>query len=274
MSTPKEVQVDVARLVRLFSNIPASSTVPLFIDHNGYTMPHATGTLLSVGSLYFLVTAAHAVKDAAADGSPLFVGGVQGANVLPLRGHMINAPTNSKSDIAAYCLPHDDLRIYESKRFLGLSDFWIDPRDPGTGPFALYGFFADPRGAGGEDMPRGYVNSAYLFMNRYVGNPPSDGYDAPLHLLFDGKPRHNFGEGGAPKSLPASEYRGISGAGLFTVSPDDQRPLLVAIETCVHRDNNIVQGTRVCSLVELLGSKYAEVREAVEQFCRSSEDSR
>jgi len=269
MQVPQDIRDQVATIDRALAGLPESCTVPVFAERSRYILPIATGTLVTLADEFFLVTAAHAIAAVAREGLPLCVGDLHGAKVFDLREEIIFTRSTSPVDVAAWRLSTEDVQLFRHKRFLTLEDLWIFDLDPGAGPFFLRGYLADWQGAAGPDMPKGFVNSARIYMSRYREPAPVKFYDPPMHLLFTENAQNIFGPNGERLALPSSGYDGISGSGVFVVSLRGHRHRLVAITTGVHP--GAIQGTRVRHLIELIGSKYPDVQRAIIEFCSTAD---
>jgi len=265
MSVSQKVRDTVAAIDRALAGLPEVCTVPLLVQRYAYTVPYATGTLLQVGPAHFIVTAGHALFQAAADGLVPLVGGLDGSRVFRIPGDSYRTPRTDPADIAVWRLRPEDVLLFHAKRFLTLHDLWVfpAPHDPGPGVYTLHGYLADEEGAGGPDMPAGYVNSARMYMEPYRGEAPGEPYDPRVHLLFNGNVRFQFDIGGEPIALPWSGYMGVSGGGILRVRRRDDRPRIVAIGIGTHESQRAYQGTRVHSLLQLIGNVFPNTIPAI-----------
>lgn len=194
-----------------------------------------TGTLLRIAERYFLVTAAHVIKDAEkALGAVLVISDIRiGENCpqIPL-AHMQAWMVRDKLDVAIIELPADAMKAMPNRRCIDVSDFDRRPLTPDD-TFYVWGYPTSEA----PQTPEGIAPLAVGFTTVQKTAEPDSTYDPKLHLMFEPPDGTEIADDGV--RMPA-RLEGISGCAVWRVhsgeSPESWTPSnikLTAIQTRV-----------------------------------------
>jgi hypothetical protein len=254
-----------------------NSTVSLAIVHNENELHQfGTGTLLRVGECCFVVTAGHVVKMASENKRALLIP-ITNSTFIHLPGGYC---TDDIQDVGVIRLTKSDIDSLKNKSFLQLLDigFYDDLVSRVFGVFGYPAKLADPATSKNNQLvlqPFQFVTYAYDGYVDALGH-----YDEKVHLLLkadkissdsSGKPLTLFDRQGKHLKFP-KDLGGISGCSVWMVgnrnklAPKSQLkyPKVVAVETAVYPDTQIIKATKWICVSTLLWEAFPEVRTALQ----------
>jgi hypothetical protein len=244
-----------------------------------------TGTLLRVADASFLVTAAHVIKEASKLDKGLCITASDGSFVQVHGNWMCSSEgqyetTEDPFDIAVLQLDYNIVERLKDNLFLRLDDVNFD-ENLSNGIFCLFGYpsllsqpsinadtklilkpfqYATSLYEGKTDMLSGYQNRFHLLLG---ANPKETTDINGRHLVFVNREgiRLQF-----PENLG-----GISGCSVWMVGARDipmtdwgkTRPRVVAVQTGVYSNPQIIKTTRWVAVSTLLHEAFPELRPAL-----------
>lgn len=248
--------------------------------------PWGTGTLFRVADESFLVTAGHVAKDAVDCNTPLCVP-TSGDSFVQLHGNWFCSTDNqygiSKDpfDIAVLKLTSEVVEKLAADSFLRLNEIDFE-EDLSKGIFALFGYpsrLSTPSTRSNDTLsirPFQFVTYAYEGLTDFIKD-----FNERLHLLLSAKPTDMTSisgmsgglvdRNGNPIDFPKG-LGGISGCSVWRIGRRDraivrwaeEKPKIVAVQTGVYEDSQIIKATRWIGVSTLMHSAFPELRAALD----------
>lgn len=235
-----------------------------------------TGTLLKVADDSFIVTAAHVVIDANEYNMGLCV--ATGNSFTPLDGKWCY-PSKRIIDIAILRLSQDLASKLDQASYVRLQDVEFNT-DLSKGVFCLLGYPARLSNSSSTASnpimnikPFQYITTAYEGETRLL-----DEYDEKYHFLLmaedggtdsSGKVAKFSDPNGILLQFP-KQIGGISGCSVWKLGNHDKpvsdwhsRPKIVAVQTAVYSETQLIKTTRWAAVYSLLYEAYPDLRPAL-----------
>lgn len=259
------------------------SNVSIIIVLDKTLRQFGTGTLLRVADASFLVTAAHVIKEAYNLDKGLCITASNGSFVQVHGNWMCSSEgqhetTEDPFDIAALQLDYNIVERLKDNLFLRLDDVNFE-EDLSNGIFCLFGYpsslsqpsinadtklilkpfqYATCPYGGQTDMLSGYQSRFHLLL----GANPNETTDINgRHLIFASRE-------GTRLQFPG-DLGGISGCSVWMVGAQDvpvedwSKPRVVAVQTSVYSNSQIIKATRWVAVSTLLYEAFPELRPAL-----------
>jgi hypothetical protein len=268
---------------RIAPSIPSrawSSTVALVVAHPPAVHLLATATLFQLADVRFVVTAAHAVRQASKAGKTVGVSGGVDGHFVSLPGQWMCSGDGSDSDlhdVAIFRMSDDIAGRFSDVSCLRLSDVTLDEPDP-RGVYSLFGYpgvWASPSAA--DDVPL-TVKPLEVTTYAYDGERRTvPAYDPRLHILLSlGQEDLTSPDGTAlifadrmnqPVNLPLG-IKGVSGCSVWHIGNLDTpietwttRPArLAGVQTTAYRFHQVIRVTRWISVTTLIDEAFPDLR--------------
>ena len=255
----------------------ASVSIVAFDSQEKVLRPFGTGTLLKIADDSFLVTAAHAALQANEFRKSLCIG-VSNAFVQ-LHGDWSLSSEGTPYDIAVLRLPVNIASKILDVPHVRLQDvdFGIDHS---KGIFCLLGYPYHLSTPSTPDHTTMSVTPFQYLTYAYEGETENlSGYKQKYHLLLsaqvgetdnDGKPINFADRNGVPLQFP-KDLGGISGCSIWKICENDKplqewiryRPKIVAVQTGVYSEAQIIKGTRWVAVSTLLYHAFPDLRQVL-----------
>ena len=287
MSSP-EIRTQKQLNETLEARIPAVAryaTVAILIEFNRALRQFGTGTLLKVADQVFVVTAAHVIRQAKKDEGSLCLAGEHGT-IVPAEGEWFLSAKGQYGthadpfDVAVLPLAENIVAKLGAKAVLRLHDVGFD-EDFKDGIYCLYGFPTLWANISTETAPvmvaKPFQYVSYTFEGSTTGLSE---YQERFHLLLTAAPsattdiegNHQVfrAKGNFPARFP-HDIVGISGCSVWKIG--DRRvpitewgsltPRVVAVETSVYGDRNVIKATKWFAVSTLLAEAYPDLKPAI-----------
>lgn len=266
----------------LYSLIPpkvsgASINLVAFNSEEKVLYQFGTGTLLKIADDSFLITAAHVPIRAKELSKSLCIG--VGNAFLPLYGDWCFSSENTPYDIAALRLPIEVASKLGNTPHVRLQDIDFST-DLSKGVFCLLGYpnrLSSPSTTENTTLnvtPFQYLTYAYKGETDNLA-----GYQQKYHLLLSAQDGGTGNEdkltkfvdrNGASLKVP-KELGGISGCSVWKIGEYDKplsewkryRPKIVAVQTGVYSEAQIIKGTRWIAVSTLLYQAFPDLGEVL-----------
>lgn len=244
------------------------ATVPIVAVQDDKILHERTGVLYQIGPHYFVLTAAHGLREIVRHNIPLYIS-VNHPSVLPipLTGANFLSTEEEDRDLAAIWIPRDiAAEVAQHKDFLRHNQINQHP-DPSRALLLFYGY--PLRWAGHLITETGMVSKALAFSSFEDYLDPKDvaHYDPKLHLLL------NYSANAVQATTGESEtllpLQGISGCGIWQVgvksdgsaTPKTADTLtLVAIQHGMFKNHDRVKATRIEYALGLIADQYPDTK--------------
>lgn len=236
-----------------------------------------TGTLLRIADDSFLVTAAHIATQAKELSKSLCIGVDE--TFIQLHGNWCLSSENSPYDIAVLRLPLDITNKLSNLAHVRLQDVDFS-LDLSNGVFCLLGYpgrlsiTSTPENTTMSVTPFQFLTHAYAGKTENLGN-----YQPKFHLLLsaqdggvnnEGNPIKFSDRNNTPLNFP-KDLGGISGCSIWKVGEQNKpirewksyRPKIVAVQTGVYSEAQVIKGTRWIAVSTLLYEAYEDLREVI-----------
>jgi hypothetical protein len=261
-------------------------TVPIVISHEGAVHHFGTGTLFRVADYFFLVTAAHVIKQACEHGTTIGIGSADNGHFIALGGETLVTSDGQYGtaadplDIALHRFSTSAVDRLTNKRFLVFDDIEFDPQSA-TGVYTIFGFPAvwssSSKSVDEKVMYKALQYTTYRF-DRDTSR--LEEYQERLHLLLDGQLDQATNEDATPVEFCDREgvrvafprgLSGISGCSVWRIG-DLATPLekwrrekskLVAVQTSVYHAKRAIKATRWIAVSTLIHDAFPELRPAM-----------
>jgi hypothetical protein len=263
---------------QLNSFIPSSaweSTVGIVIVYGEAQELHqfGTGTLLKVADDVLLVTAAHVIRQAYQQDKGLCV--ATGNSFTQIYGDWYLSESDA-FDIAALRLPKNVVSELKAVSYFRLQDIDFSS-DLSNGIFCLFGY---PGLLSKPSTPKDTMMSLKPFQYTTYAYPGETGglsaYQERYHLLLDGgeelkdvegKPVLFHDRNGNRLQVPR-DLGGISGCSVWKIGDRNRplsqwkqyRPRVVAVQTGVYPERQVIKATRWVAISTLLYEAYPDLR--------------
>lgn len=276
------------QLRAMFASVPvavADSTV-IIVGANAPIVRHlGSGTLFRVADMSFVVTAAHVLHSAYANGATVGISGGD-SNFITTDGSWIlsNGVDGDNGadplDVAVYPLREDQIARMGNRKFLRLNDVSFSS-DLSHGYFLISGFPQIWSGECNDTIDTMKARLLQFSTFAYTGSTAAlDRYNERYHLLLDAKPEEILNESGdevqfktrtgASAKIP-NDLHGVSGCSVWhigdlRISVDQWRAngaKLVAVQTGVYPGRALIKATRWIAASTLLYSAFPELRSAI-----------
>ncbi len=236
-----------------------------------------TGTLLKIADDSFLVTAAHVATYATKLKKSLCIGINNG--FIQLNGDWCLSTESTPHDIAVLRLPADMASKLVDIPHIRLHDVDFDS-DLSKGVFCLLGYPARLAIPSTTDHTTMNITPFQFLTYAYDGETDMlSGYQQKYHVLLsaqaggvdnDGKPVIFADRNGNSLSFP-KDLGGISGCSIWKIGQYNKplsdwksyRPKIVAVQTSVYSDAQIIKGTRWAAVSSLLYKAFPDLRQAL-----------
>ncbi len=236
-----------------------------------------TGTLLKIADDLFLITAAHVAIRAKELRKSLCIG--VGSAFIQLHGDWCLSSENTPFDIAALRLPEDIANKLEDAAHVCLQD--VDfATDLSKGVFCLLGYpypLSIPSTLNHTTLnvtPFQFLTYAYEGETENLAK-----YQQKYHLLLsaqgggtdnDGKPINFADRNGVSLKFP-KDLGGISGCSIWKIGEYNKplhewkryRPKIVAVQTSVYSEAQIIKGTRWIAVSILLYQAFPDLQQVL-----------
>lgn len=261
------------------------STVGIIIVRGRSLYQFGTGTLLRIADQSFIVTAAHVIKEAHRYDNSLCITEPTGS-FIQVSGNWICSAKGQYGtsedlfDIAVLQLDQTVVEKLTEKSFLRLYDVsFIE--DLSSGVFCLFGYptvWSQPSTNADTKLSlKPFQYATYAFDGSTDTLPE---YQERFHLLLsaklsgitdiNGKPMNFRNREGFPVEFPR-DLCGISGCSVWKICDtnrnpeewDKERPKIVALQTGVYHQPQIIKGTRWVAITTLLHEAFPELRPAM-----------
>ncbi len=247
-------------------------TISIIAYYNGEPRQHATGTLVQFSDYFFIVTAAHAIRDFAKakclyPDIRLYIDNGDGGMPIPLDGTYLAISSARDPKSPNYHFQEDilDVGIWEidrftvdaltKKSFLNRTSISIT-EDLTRGVYFLAGF---PCVWATKDAANQAMNFRIL---RYIAHPCDEtgslpNFDKQYHMALWLK----------QDSPMPNDFRGISGCSIWKLTdfPNDKWKVddarIVAVQTCVYPDSGILRGTKWEYVIHVIVHKHSDIRD-------------
>lgn len=268
--TPAEVR---AQLRPMHDRI-SSATVPIYSRtsaNNADPIVEGTGTLLRIGSYYFLMTAAHVADESLNYGRALCIRRPSDRMEFLCVGRGMMCWTTSgavpdRFDIAAIELTPQFIEVLEARHtFLSLMD--IDPTDQLSGQPSAYVISGYPTELSGPG-PLVFTTNGLLFGGiRFVGDPATlEDFSPDTHVAVAWDDTGMTDGDGMVRQLP--EAAGLSGGGLWRTLERGEDPAtlqatsarLVGIVRRWEREPAVIIGTQIEFMIAHLAVSLPSLR--------------
>ncbi|RIK76864.1 MAG: hypothetical protein DCC68_18445 [Planctomycetota bacterium] len=244
-------------------------TAPICLYHDGKLIPDRSGVLLQIGSLHFVVTAAHLnndhqLKDAMDHGyDPCITMPAKGLLPVVLGGTKYLS-TKSKSEDITVILLTDEIvaQLRDHYRFLRLTD--VAPLDT-LRPTRLYLINGFPLNLVRQE-PNAKRSEVWRYVTcRYQGNIDDvENFDPDIHLALH-YDKHSYSGDGIRVSP-----KGMSGCGVWYVAEGHVAPhvspeslKLVGIQTAWHPRLQYALATRIRLVLYIIWRYYPDSRDVM-----------
>jgi len=277
---------DINRRIDSFIPLEAwQSTVGILIVIGTELHQFGTGTLFRIADQCFIVTAGHVIKEAHKYDKSLCVTGPN-CSFVRVHGNWICSAEGQYGtfvdpfDVAVLPLDSAAVDRLSDKLFLRLDDASFS-KDLSSAIFCLFGYPALLSQPSTNPDTRLLLKPFQYATYAFEG--PTDalgGYQPRFHLLLgarlsestdiDGKPISFRDRQGTPVEFPRG-LRGISGCSVWKIG-DRRRPMeewnkksprIVAVQTSVYHDHQIIKATRWVAVSTLLHEAFPELRPAM-----------
>ncbi len=261
------------------------STVALLGSHGGAVRPIGSGTLLAVGEEFFVLSAAHVLRQAAEQ--ELTVGVARDSQITACsRDWMLSDPDGARHDVhdvALYKLTSEEAARFTSSCFIRIGDVSF-LADLSNSYFVICGFPALWTTAlAPSDLTPVKSKLLLMGMDGFRGSSTGlDGFDSERHFLLradwsdiydalTGKPARFRSRMGHPVDFPGA-LQGISGCSVWRMG--DLRvppkfwgkPKLVGIETAVYEKAGAIRATRWNSVTTMLYGAFPSTRPTLRMY--------
>lgn len=247
------------------------SSVPLYGAHDDNLIHDRTGVLYRIGDHYFILTAAHKLREYVKHNIPLCVDCCDYKSIpIPLGDSVFHTTVGDDRDVAAIRLPRnvvEDLQAH--KEFLTHADIRLKDHSDQS----FYVLFGYPRDWSGPTSHTSVLSMPLIYAcRRYVGEIKATTiYDSNMHILLEfDRTAINVSES-TEHQLPTPH--GVSGCGIWKVADWTaegyqkgrlSHPCLVALEHHWSRENKYVVGTWIGCVLALIQETYPDVAKAME----------
>jgi hypothetical protein len=279
-TSPAAVQVFCERIVRTAAPEIARCMVPLFGLQKQQLILNGTGTLFSIGSRFFVLSAAHVLDYPGIFKIPYYVPSAdQGEPVLLKITKIVSSPLPKGADPLDIDMRDNDrfdiaIGELDSESAAKLTHYWRFARlmelDIATLARQAYHYVlgfpvsmtqSDPVARTSDVKALSYATGLY--------EGQRDSRDSSAELLLD-YPEQNQDAAGLPTTVP--HPRGISGCGIWRLltpgkrmsdwSPDDVR--LVGIEHRWRKVERYLVGTAIRHAMQLIYGRYDDLHPAMD----------
>jgi hypothetical protein len=257
--------------------LSASISIVAFSKPKEELFQFATGTLLKVGDVPLLVTAAHVFRRAKELGLRLAIS--SGKSFLQLSGDWFSSSDTTPYDIAVVRLTEDITSKLTNETYIRLHDVDFNP-NLSKGVFCLLGYpnrLSIPSTPSNITMrltPFQYLTYAYEGETDKL-----EEYQNKYHLLLvakigeadeKGNPISFIDLTGTPLQFP-KDLGGISGCSIWKIGNYDKpvsnwkhhRPKVVAVQTGVYSGAQIIKATKWVAVSNLIDKAYPDLRPAM-----------
>ena len=244
------------------------STVNVVVVLNRTLRQHGSGSLYRVGTMSFLVTAAHVIEQTLEHGCGMGVSGPNGKYVGMTGDAIIS---NESSDVSVVRLSDDVVEKLQGSTYLTMNDICFTS-DLSQGVFTLFGFpaiwvkddgermnlerfqFTSHAFEGDSSLLSGYTSNIHFLINgQLIGITERDGSQAQFS-------KHD----GSPAQFP-KDLRGISGCPVWKIADlpalrrreKGQSARVVGVQTCGYPD--CIRATRWAVVNGLIVQRYPEL---------------
>jgi hypothetical protein len=255
----------------------ASISIIAFDSQEKVLQQFGTGTLLKIADDSFLVTAAHVATIANELRKSLCIG--INNDFIQLQGDWCLSSENTPYDIAALRLPVKIASKLVNVPHVRLNDVDFST-DLSKGVFCLLGYPnrlsipSTPNRTTMNVTPFQFLTYAYEGETSTLGE-----YQKKYHLLLvaqeggvdnDGKRMNFVDRNGVSLKFP-KDLGGISGCSIWKIGEYDRplsewkryRPKIVAVQTSVYSDTQVIKATRWIAVSTLLYKAYPDLRQAL-----------
>ena len=243
------------------------STVPICFHNDGVMTPDRSGVLLQIGSLHFLITAAHVgddhtIPDAAKQGyAPCVVLPEKGTIPVPIDSDRYMITIDRNEDVAVFLLTDETVvRLAKHYRFLRLSH--LQSRNHIANEHAMYLISGFPQGMVAQEPDAKRMEIWYYLTVLYNGNYDNvPGFIPSTHIVLKYERRTHNRDG---KTIHPP---GMSGCGIWFVAHSLTWPLFTAadfrltgIQNAWHKDHEYARGTWIDVVMKIIWRYYPEAR--------------
>jgi hypothetical protein len=284
MSTPDTRSLQASANASIRAHIPKyvwDGTVAIVVARRPAIYLLGTGSLFQIADRFFVVTAAHVIKEAHLYDRTIGISG--DSSFISVSGDWICSVSNSEDDvfdIAVCSLPPDAVQRLSHFRFFRIDDVSFDEYSK-TRVFTLFGhpsIWSTPSKKEGDLLQLKrfeYTAIAYQGSVKDLTN-----YDPRYHLLLDANSEEiTWDDGtkaeftdreGKNRTFPR-ELQGISGCPVWrTVDLGEARengsmlvPKLVGVETGIYQPSQVIRVTRWAAVMTLINAAFPELRPAI-----------
>lgn len=279
-------------IASIAESVPPSlfnSTVIVVKANRPYVRQLGTGILFRVANHRFVVTAAHAIRDASASNSTLGISG-NGGHFVAVPGTWLYSEQSGGDDpfdVAVHLLTDGEVQKLEGKPFLEISDvsFGEDGmNEDERACFVLCGFphiWATSCEEGSDEMR---LKALQFSAFRYGGSTAGlAGFNPRYHLLLDANDEDIFDDAGSEADFRLRQghrarwphdIAGASGCSVWRLG-NPQRSVhertmkdarLVGVLTSVYAKPALIKATKWVAVTTLLHAAFPELRAEIE--CR------
>lgn len=261
------------------------AAVAVLGSYDGAIRPIGSGTLLAVGEEFFVVSAAHVLKQAVAQGLTVGVAN-HGQITACVRNWMISGAAGSTDDvhdIGLYRLTAEEAARFASSYFVRIADVGF-PADLSNAYFVICGFPSMWTTTAPATDPSPIKSKMLLLgANSYSGiGAALDGFDEKHHFLMsaDRSNLHDARTGKLARFLSSSghhadfpgDLRGVSGCSVWQIgdvrAPTASwgKPKLVGVETAVYQKAGAIRATRWNSVTTVLYEAFPSTRATLRMY--------
>lgn len=284
-SSPQDAGGIAKTINSLVPDAVVKSTVAVLGSHGGAIRPIGSGTLLAVGEEFFVLSAAHVLRQAAEQ--QLTVGVAHDGQITACtRDWILSEPADARHDlhdIALYMLTAEEAARFSSSYFVLLGDVSF-LADFSNSYFVICGFPALWTTALAASDPSPVKSKLLLMgMDGFSGSTAGlDGFDSERHFLLratwsdiyealTGQPARFRSRMGHHVDFPGG-LQGISGCSVWRmgdlrVPPRFWgRPKLVGVETAVYEKVGAMRATRWNSVTTILRAAFPSTRPTLRMY--------
>lgn len=243
-SEPTDFVDDLRECDQYFEHV----TVPIYGLQDGQVIHDRSGVLYRIENSYFILTAAHGLREMLEHNIPLFLAGDPPVTLISSTFH--STEVEAGRDVAAITLSQEVAATLKSKRQF-VQHNRIDMHDDGKGLYLIFGY---PSAWSGFKPESGFGSSPLAYIaKRYAGKfDPSVAHDEKMHIALEFEQAAVVAGDGAEATIPA--IHGVSGCGIWRVgdyTPEGLRRFrvenvrLVGIQHRWGKSGGYVRGSRI-----------------------------
>jgi len=284
MDSPDKNSLQASTNIRIGAHIPKwawDATVAIVVARRPVVYLLGTGSLFQIADCFFVVTAAHVIREASEYDRTVGISG--DSSFISVHGDWMSSVSDSEDDsfdVAVYALPSRAVRRLSHFRFLRVDDVSFDEQSE-AGVFTLFGhpgIWSSPSKEDGETLQ---LKSLEYTAIAYQGSVNTlIGYDPRYHLLLDAKAqevtwdngtRAEFIDRGGRNATFPRDLKGISGCPVWrtvdlNVPPENWQklpPKLVGVQTGIYQESQVIRVTRWAAVTTLINAAFPELRPAI-----------